>query len=116
MGALTTAFFAGAPATPATRPRFGIGGAARTRLRAVGVKGDDVGEYFAGDRANAKFHADNQWYPGIILYKKDEGVWDISWDEPDESEQITSVTQVKLLKRGKGGMEDIPNVPLKKGD
>merc|ERR1712203_916240 len=34
----------------------------------------------------------------------------------DESEQITSVTQVKLLKRGKEGMEDIPNVPLKKGD
>mmetsp|Transcript_126336 Transcript_126336/g.404462 ORF Transcript_126336/g.404462 Transcript_126336/m.404462 type:complete len:222 (-) Transcript_126336:11-676(-) len=71
-----------------------------------------------GDRVSARFHKDGLLYEGIILYQKREDVYDISWDEPDESEQITSVhiRDIALLERGTPGQEKYSSVPLKAGD
>jgi len=72
--------------------------------------------FYPGDRVSAKYHKDAQWYEAVVLYQKDDGVWDISWDEPDEGEQITSVSNIKLVKRGPVGHPELENVPLAPGD
>jgi len=78
----------------------------------------DDGNYYPGDKVMSRYHRDNGMYESMILYKKTDEIYDVSWDEPDEGEQISSVTirDIKLVKRGPPGQEKIPNVPLKVGD
>jgi len=81
------------------------------------VKDDrDPDDFYPGDRVSAWYHKDKAWYEAILLYKKEDGVWDVSWDEPDEGEQITSVERVKLVKRGPVGHPEIEGVPIAVGD
>merc|ERR1712187_1083465 len=53
-----------------------------------------------GDRVTAQYHRDNQRYPGILLEFQGEGRYLVSWDEPDDSEPLTTCTKVTLLKKG----------------
>jgi len=78
----------------------------------------DPDDFYPGDRVSAKYHKDKEWYEALVLYKKEEGVWDISWDEPDENEQITSVEpeQIKLVKRGPVDHPELEKVPIAVGD
>jgi len=61
-----------------------------------------------GDRINARYHRDNKMYPGILLDVQYDGKYLISWDEPDESEPLTSCTEVEFLKKAR--------VPLEPGE
>jgi len=65
-------------------------------------------EFQPGDRLNARYHRDNKMYPGILLDVQYDGRYLISWDEPDENEPLTSVTEVEFLKKAK--------VPLEPGE
>lgn len=53
-----------------------------------------------GDRVMARYHRDNQVYPGILLEHQEDGRYLVSWDEPDENEPLTSCTHVEMLKKG----------------
>merc|ERR1719231_1617309 len=66
---------------------------------------DDDDDFEPGDRVRAQYHADNQYYPGIVLRRKEGGRYDISWDEPDENEPITTCTDVDLIRKRKAPME-----------
>merc|ERR1719356_1583493 len=58
-----------------------------------------------GDRISARYHRDNQVYPGILLEIQDEGKYLMSWDEPDDNEPLTSVTEVQLLRKAETPLE-----------
>jgi len=67
-----------------------------------------------GDRCMARYHRDNKMYPGILLDIQYDGRYLMSWDEPDENEPLTSVTEVEFLKKAKvpieGGEKQIYHV------
>merc|ERR1740121_1187067 len=43
------------------------------------VKDDrDPDDFYPGDRVSAWYHKDKAWYEAILLYKKEDGVWDVS--------------------------------------
>jgi len=77
---------------------------------------EEAAGFNAGDRVSAKWHEDRQWYPALVLYQKDDDTYDVSFDEPTEPEQISSVQEIKLIKRGDKGAEEMHEVPLKVGD
>ncbi|CAK0873211.1 unnamed protein product, partial [Prorocentrum cordatum] len=58
-----------------------------------------------GDRISARYHRDNQVYPGILLEIQDGGKYLMSWDEPDDNEPLTSVTEVQLLRKAETPLE-----------
>jgi len=85
---------------------------------------DDGNAFRPGDYVKARYHKDNSVTEAIILYRKggregaDQEIYDVSWDEPEEGEQITSVlvNRIQLIRRGKKGTPEFDNVPLKPGD
>jgi len=77
---------------------------------------EEIKGFNPGDRVSAKWHEDRQWYPAMVLYQKSEDTWDVSFDEPTEPEQISSVQEIKLIERTKEPMEEMHEVPLKVGD